>query len=66
MKASELRGKTDSELREALLDLRRKQFNLRMQTASGQPVRTSEIRETRKDIARVKTIVEERNQDNAA
>jgi large subunit ribosomal protein L29 len=60
MKTEELRNKTDQELGELLLDLRRKQFNLRMQKASGQPAKASEVREARKDIARIKTIAEER------
>jgi large subunit ribosomal protein L29 len=62
MKATELRGKNDAELGELLLDLRRKQFNMRMQSGTGQPARASEIRETRRDIARIKTIINERGQ----
>ncbi len=62
MKATELRGKNDAELSALLLDLRRKQFNMRMQSGTGQPARASEIRETRRDIARIKTIINERGQ----
>jgi len=60
MKAEELRTKTDQELGELLLDTRKKQFTLRMQKASGHPAKASEVREARKDIARIKTIAEER------
>ncbi len=66
MKASEMRGKTDEEVQQLLLELRRKQFNMRMQTGSGQPARASEVREARKDIARIKTIIQERRQGDAA
>ena len=60
MKANEIRAKSDEELKTLLLEMRRKQFNLRMQAGSGQPARASEVREARKDIARIKTIMEER------
>ena len=60
MKAEEMRTKTEQELNELLMDLRKKQFALRMQRASGQPAKASEVREARKDIARIKTIAEER------
>ena len=66
MKATELRAKDGAELNTLLLDLRRKQFNMRMQGGSGQPARASEIRETRRDIARIKTIINQRGQGTAA
>lgn len=66
MKASEIRDKNDEELKELLLEIRRKQFNLRMQSGSGQPARSSEVREARKDIARIKTVMQQRRQDSAA
>lgn len=66
MKASEIRAKSATELEELLLEMRRKQFNLRMQQGSGQPPRSSDIREARKDIARIKTIIEERRQGDQA
>ncbi len=66
MKASEMKAKNDQELADLLLEMRRKQFNMRMQAGSGQPPRASEIRETRKDIARIKTIIRERRQGDAA
>jgi len=58
-KADELRNKTPEDLLQMLLDLRRKQFGLRMQRGSGQIARASEIRETKKAIARVKTVMRE-------
>ena len=66
MDASELRGKNDAELNTLLLELRRKQFNMRMQAGSGQPARPNEIRETRRDIARIKTVINERAQGTRA
>lgn len=55
MKMSELRKQSARELDEQLVELKREQFNLRMQKASGQLVQTHEIRRTRRDIARVRT-----------
>jgi large subunit ribosomal protein L29 len=60
MKASELRGKSETELKQALNDLLREQFNLRMQRGSGQLSRPSQMQAVRKDIARVKTIIHEK------
>ncbi len=59
MKASELRNKSADELNEELLKLRREQFNLRMQKATGQLARSDQYRQVRKNIARVKTIITE-------
>ncbi|MEQ8231449.1 MAG: 50S ribosomal protein L29 [Gammaproteobacteria bacterium] len=66
MKPNDLRAKSDDELKTLLLELRRKQFNMRMQAGFGQPARSSDVREARKDIARIKTILEERRQGKAA
>jgi large subunit ribosomal protein L29 len=60
MKAGELRGKKVSELREELVELRREQFNLRMQKAIGQTPRSDRITKVRRDIARVKTVMNEK------
>ncbi|MDH4009011.1 MAG: 50S ribosomal protein L29 [Desulfuromonadales bacterium] len=60
MKAQEFRGKTDDELAEQLVGLRREQFNLRMQQATGQLVRSDQYGKVRKDIARIKTVLTER------
>jgi large subunit ribosomal protein L29 len=57
--ASDIRAKTPDELSEMLLDLRKEQFNLRFQRATGQQENTSRVRVVRRDIARVKTILAE-------
>ncbi|HCU88498.1 MAG TPA: 50S ribosomal protein L29 [Gammaproteobacteria bacterium] len=61
MKARELREKTGEQLHDLLLEKRREQFNLRMQAGSGQPPRSSDFREVRRDIARIKLILSEKN-----
>ena len=61
MKANELRQKSDSELTEELLDLRKEQFNLRIQQATGQLVRSDQYKKVRRDIARIKTVLNERS-----
>ena len=60
MNAQELRAKSSDELRKELLDLSREAFNLRMQKGIGQLSRPSQIKALRRDIARVKTILSER------
>ena len=60
MKANELRKKTDEELQSELLALTREAFNLRMQAGTGQLPRPSQFGAVRKDIARVKTVINER------
>ncbi|MGD8379798.1 MAG: 50S ribosomal protein L29 [Gammaproteobacteria bacterium] len=59
MKANELRNKSREELQEELLTLRREQFNLRMQQATGQLAKPDQMGKVRKNIARVKTILNE-------
>ena len=59
MTADELRNKTTEELAEDLLVLRREQFNLRMQRATGELAKPSEYGRVRKDIARIKTVMTE-------
>jgi large subunit ribosomal protein L29 len=59
--ATDIRAKTPDELTTMLLDLRKEQFNLRFQRATGQQENTSRVRAVRRDIARVKTILAERN-----
>lgn len=59
MKASELRGKDIAALREELEGLLKAQFSLRMQMATQQLSNTSQIKNVRKDIARVKTVMTE-------
>jgi large subunit ribosomal protein L29 len=55
MKGADIQQKTDDELGEMLIDLRKEAFNLRFQKASGQLENTARMREVRRDIARVKT-----------
>lgn len=55
MKMNDLRKQSAKELDDQLVELKREQFNLRMQKASGQLAQTHEIRRTRRDIARVRT-----------
>ena len=59
MQASELRNKSVEELSQELLDLRREQFNLRMQSATGELTQNHQHRRVKKDIARGKTILNE-------
>ncbi|MBM4215360.1 MAG: 50S ribosomal protein L29 [Gammaproteobacteria bacterium] len=59
MNAKELRGKAAKELNEELLKLRREQFSLRMQRATGQTVKPNDFGRVRKDIARLKTVLAE-------
>ena len=60
MKASELKDKSVEELNAELLELLREQFNLRMQKAAGQPTQSHLLGQARRDIARVKTILNEK------
>ena len=60
MEASELRNKSVDELNEELVALRREQFNLRMQRATGELARHTEHNRVRKAIARVKTVLAEK------
>jgi large subunit ribosomal protein L29 len=59
MNASELRKKSASELNDTLVELRREQFNLRMQRAQGQQAQLHQVKRARRDIARVKTVIGE-------
>ena len=61
MKASDVRGMTPDQLQDEVQRLKKEQFNLRFQGASGQLEKPSQIRTVRRDIARVKTIQNERN-----
>ena len=56
MKAAEIRELTMDQLDDQLLKLKKEQFNLRFQRATGQLENTSRVREVRRDIARVKTV----------
>ncbi len=60
MKASELKDKSVEQLNEELVALLKAQFGLRMQHATGQLGKTSELKKVRRDIARVKTILSQK------
>ncbi len=60
MKASELREKNVDDLNKELLELTREKFNLRMQVATGQMNRTHQLKAVRRNIARVKTVLNEK------
>ena len=60
MKAEELKTKTKDELGKTLVDLKKQQFNLRIQKSQGQLAETAKIRQVRRDIARVKTFLSEK------
>ncbi|MFN4274262.1 MAG: 50S ribosomal protein L29 [Aliihoeflea sp.] len=61
MKASDVRAKTPDELADELAALKKEQFNLRFQKATGQLEKTARIRQIRRDIARIKTIAAEKS-----
>lgn len=66
MKAQELRDKTPEQLREQLLALSKEAFNLRFQQATGQISSTARIRTVRRDLARVKTVLNQKAAGAAA
>lgn len=61
MKASELRNKSANELKDHLLDLRKEQFALRMQKATGQLAQSHQIKRVRREIARASMALAEKN-----
>ncbi len=60
MKASDVRAMTDDQLTDELVKLKKEQFNLRFQKASGQLENTARVRQVRRDIARIKTMQQSR------
>ena len=60
MSANDLREKTPDQLREQLTELKKEQFNLRFQRATGQLENTARVRQIRRDIARIQTIMREK------
>lgn len=60
MKAAELRAKTDAQLNTELESLLKAHFSLRMQKSMQQLTKTSELKQVRRDIARVRTILQEK------
>ncbi|MCA3261153.1 MAG: 50S ribosomal protein L29 [Telmatospirillum sp.] len=65
-KVADIRGKTDDQLKDQLVDLRKEQFNLRFQKASGQLENVARVRAVRRDIARIETVVGERRRKPAS
>ncbi|PLR06180.1 50S ribosomal protein L29 [Caulobacter flavus] len=57
MKIADIRGLTPDQLAETLINLKKEQFNLRFQAATGQVEKTHRVNEIRKDIARIKTVL---------
>ena len=64
-KATDLRAKTDDQLDEQLGQLKREAFNLRFQAATSQLEKSSRVKEVRRDIARIKTLQNERSRSAA-
>jgi len=58
-RASELRAKSAAELKDELVVLRKEEFNLRMQRGTGQLSNTARFKDIRRDVARIKTILNE-------
>ncbi|MAN74472.1 MAG: 50S ribosomal protein L29 [Henriciella sp.] len=59
MKTTDLRSKSADQLKDQLVQLKKEQFNLRFQQATGQLEKTARVKEVRRDIARVKTLLAE-------
>ncbi|MFI0394655.1 50S ribosomal protein L29 [Paracoccus jiaweipingae] len=66
MKAQELKDKTPDQLRDQLVALKKEAFNLRFQQATGQIENTARMRAVRRDVARVKTVLNQKAADAAA
>ncbi|KAA0688512.1 50S ribosomal protein L29 [Azospirillum sp. YIM DDC1] len=66
MKPVDVRAKSNEELNDQLLQLKKEQFNLRFQRASGQLENTARVQVVRRDIARIKTILGERSRSAEA
>ena len=65
-KPADLRTKTADELNDQLLTLKKEQFNLRFQKATGQLENTSRVRQLRRDIARIRTVATTKRGDAAS
>ncbi|WP_295813163.1 50S ribosomal protein L29 [uncultured Nitratireductor sp.] len=61
MKAVDVRAMTPDQLNDELVKLKKEQFNLRFQKATGQLEKTAHVKEIRRDIARIKTIAAEKS-----
>ena len=64
MKAADVRAMSPDQLTEKLTELKKEQFNLRFQAASGQLEKTDRVRIVRRDIARIKTIARQKAAEN--
>lgn len=64
--AGDLRTRTADELDQLLIDLRKEQFNLRFQRAAGQTEGVSRVKQVRRDIARLKTVMSEKSRGERA
>jgi large subunit ribosomal protein L29 len=65
IKAADVRAKTDKELETRLSELRKEQFNLRFQKATGQLANTARVQHVRKEIAKITTVVGERKRPDS-
>ncbi len=65
MQAAELKDKSPEELRDLLANLKKEQFNLRFQQASGQLENTAQFRDVRRNVARVMTVLNQKNTQKA-
>ena len=66
MKAHQVRSLTIDQLDDELIKLKKEQFNLRFQAASGQLENTARVRQIRRDVARIKTIARQQPQPEGA
>ena len=66
MKPEDIRGKSPDEMKSDLIGLRKEAFNLRFQVANGQLENPARIREVRRDIARIKTIMRAKEMESAS
>lgn len=66
MNALELKTKTPDQLRDSLVALKKESFNLRFQQATGQLENTARMRAVRRDVARIKTVLNQKAADAAA
>ncbi len=65
MKTADLRAKTEDQLKEEIMNLRKEQFNFRFQKSTGQLENTSRIRVVRRNIAQIKTVLTEQKSGKA-
>lgn len=66
MKPSDIRAMSEDQLKDQLVALKKEQFNLRFQRATGQLENTARMRQIRRDIARIQTIARQQPAENAA